>query len=164
MIKEAFSILITQVTHLFNLTIRTSVFPVAWKDALVVPIPKSGNLSKVQNYRPISLLPIPGKLLEKLIHKQLTVHLGNISYVTENQHGFRKSHSTVHSVAQLENYINTKMDRGLPTLAAFIDFQKAFDCVQHPILLDKLTSGSDFLEMYNWYFGYFDDPNTVQGY
>ena len=59
-IKEAFEILLPEVTFMFNLSIRTSEFPEAWKQALVVPIPKSGNLTKVQNYRPISLLPLPG--------------------------------------------------------------------------------------------------------
>ena len=139
-LKDAFTILLTQVTHLFNLTLKTCTFPMAWKKALVIPIPKAGNLTKVQNYRPISLLPLPGKLLEKLVHAQLSDHLENIKFLTDNQHGFRKQHSTIHSIAQLTNYINTKMDKGQPTLAAFIDFRKAFDCVQHPILLDKLST------------------------
>ena len=139
-VKEVFSILKKQITLLFNTTIRTSTFQLAWKQALVIPIPKSGILTKVQNYRPISLLPLPGKLLEKLIHSQLSEHLEEISYLTENQHGFRKSHSTVHSVAQLVNYVSSKRDQRRPTLAAFVDFRKAFDCVQHPILLDKLKA------------------------
>ena len=97
-VKEVFSILISQITYLFNLTIKSSIFPETWKKALVIPIPKSGNLNLVQNYRPISLLPIPGKLLEKLIHQQLSNHLDEISYLNDNQHGFRKNHSTIHSV------------------------------------------------------------------
>ena len=55
------------------------------------------------------------------------------------QHGFHRGHSTVHSIAQFANYINTRLDAGLPTLATYIDFRKAFDCVQHPTLLNKLT-------------------------
>ena len=65
-IKEAFKILSPEVTYMYNLSVETSIFPSAWKEALIVPIPKSGNLTKVQNYRPISLLPLPGKILEKL--------------------------------------------------------------------------------------------------
>ena len=65
-IKEVFQILISQITYLFNLTLRTAIFPDAWKEALVIPIPKTGDLTNVKNYRPISLLPLPGKLLEKL--------------------------------------------------------------------------------------------------
>ena len=153
-VKEVFTILLEQVTHLFNLTITSAIFPASWKNALVVPIPKNGNLTKVQNYRPISLLPLPGKLLEKLVHTQLSEHLDNIGYLSENQYGFRKNHSTIHSVAQLTKYINTKMDRGLPTLAVFIDFRKAFDCVQHPILLKKMTSMNLDHNVISWFESY----------
>ena len=89
-IKEVFSILITEITYLFNLSVGKSIFPEAWKDALVIPIPKTGNLSKVQNYRPISLLPLPGKLLEKLIHNQISMYLELNNLLVDEQHGFRK--------------------------------------------------------------------------
>ena len=138
-IKEAFLILLTEVTYMFNLSINSSSFPNSWKRATVIPIPKTGNPTLVQNYRPISLLPLPGKVLEKLIHHQLSLFLEENSILDDSQHGFRKEHSTVHSVAQLTNYVSKKMDTRLPTLAAYVDFRKAFDCVQHPILLDKLT-------------------------
>ena len=106
-IKEVFNILLPKITFLFQLSARTSIFPAAWKEALVIPIPKSGDLTRVKNYRPIFLLPIPEKLLEKLIHAQLSEHLSEMSFLTDNQHGFRKKHSTVHSVAQVVNYIYT---------------------------------------------------------
>ena len=137
-IKEAFLAILPEVTHLFNLSLETSTFPVEWRKAMVVPIPKTGDLTSVQNYRPISLLPLPGKILEKLVHFQLTDYLEKNSLLAEIQHGFRSNHSTIHSVAQFTNYISTKQDIGLPTLATYIDFKKAFDCVQHPTLLKKL--------------------------
>ena len=137
-VKEAFTVWLRQVTHIFNLSLSTATFPDAWKQALVIPIPKTGDLTKVQNYRPISLLPLPGKILEKLIHSQLSNHLESDSLLSNWQHGFRKAHSTMHSVVQLTNYINGKLDNGLPVLAVYIDFRKAFDCVQHPILIEKL--------------------------
>ena len=140
LIKEAFTILIPQVTHMFNLTLATSIFPMAWKEALVIPIPKTGNLTLAKNYRPISLLPIPGKLLEKLMHKQLSNFIEENSLISDFQHGFRKQHSTIHSVAQLTNFVNIKMNAKLPTLATFVDFRKAFDCVQHCVQHDVLLS------------------------
>ena len=124
---------------MMNLTVRSSTFPAAWKEALIIPIPKTGNLTQVKNYRPISLLPLPGKIAEKLMHKQLVEYIESNSLLSEYQHGFRKQHSCVHSVAQFTSYVDEKMDRKMPTLAAFVDFRKAFDCVQHPVLLKKLS-------------------------
>ena len=133
-VKEMFRALLPQVTFMMNLSLDMSIFPMAWKEALVVPTPKGGNLMLVQNYRPISLLPLPGKVLEKLMHKQITNYLEKESLLTDNQHGFRSRHSTVHSIAQLTLYINKKAADGLPTLATFVDFRKAFDCVQQYFL------------------------------
>ena len=138
-VKEAFTALLTEVTFMYNLSIETSIFPCDWKRALVVPIPKAGNLTKVQNYRPISLLPLPGKILEKLVHGQLSTYLESEFLLSDKQHGFRKNHSTTHATAQFTNYVSKHMDSGVPTLAAYIDFKKAFDCVQHPVLLAKLA-------------------------
>ena len=149
-VKEAFKILITEVTHLYNLSIRTSTFPSAWKRALVVPIPKAGNLTQVKNYRPISLLPLPGKILEKLIHQQLSSYLEGDLLLVDEQHGFRKNHSTIHFVSQLTNYISKKLDNRIPTLAAYVDFRKAFDCVQHPLLLAKLGKLGVGTSIINW--------------
>ena len=149
-IKEAFIILLEEVTYLFNLSISSSEFPKAWKEALVIPIPKSGDLTKVQHFRPISLLPLPGKLLEKLVHKQLSDHLENESLLVDIQHGFRKKHSTIHAVAQFTNYVNTKRDMGIPTLAMYVDFRKAFDCVQYSVLLRKLAGLDIGLDTLGW--------------
>ena len=78
-------------------------------------------------------------MLEKLVHAQLSNYLESEVLLTEDQHCFLKGHSTVHSIAQLSQYISKKLDAKLPTLVTYIDFKKAFDCVQHPILLSKLA-------------------------
>ena len=116
---------------MYNFSIQTNTFPDDWKKALVIPIPKTGNLTDVQNYRPISLLPLPGKILEKLIHKQISDHLNDSLLLSDKQRGFRKSHSTLHAAAQLVDYVNNNLDKGRPTLVTYIDFRKAFDCVKH---------------------------------
>ena len=155
-IKEAFTYLLKEVTFMFNLSIKTSVFPEPWKKALVVPIPKTGDLTNVKNFRPISLLPLPGKIMAKLIHQQLTSYLNDESLLTDSQYGFRKNCSTIHSVDQLTSYINTKFDEGTPVLSVFVDFRKAFDSVQHAVLLDKLAGLNIHSGVLNWVTSYLD--------
>ena len=139
-VKAAFDVLTPEVTFIYNLSVRGALFPDSWKEALVIPIPKQGNLTKVQNYRPISLLPLPGKILEKLVHHQLSHYLETNFLLTPEQHGFRKNHSTIHSIEQVTSFMCKKGDAMLPTAAVFIDFRKAFDCVQHPVLLKKIKN------------------------
>ena len=77
-IKEAFSILNPVITHMMNMSINTATF---LEEVIVIPIPKAGSSALVKNYRPISLLPLPGKILEKLVHTQLSSHIeSNMSY------------------------------------------------------------------------------------
>ena len=156
-IKSAFETLKPKVTFMYNLSISTTQFPDSWKKALVVPIQKKGNLTKVQNFRPISLLPLPGKIMEKLMRHQISHHLENNSLLAKEQHGFRKAHSTIHAIAQLTNHISKKFDAKLPTLAVFIDFKKAIDCVQHPILLEKLERMNLDESVVNWVKSYLMD-------
>ena len=155
-IKETFAILLPEVTRMFNLSIQTTKFPDAWKKASVVPIPKTGDLTNIKNYRPISLLPLPGKVLEKLIHQQLSHHLESNALLASEQHGFRNGHSTLHSAAQLTNFVSKKLDRGTPTLVAYIDFRKAFDCVQHSLLINKLKSLQLSQDTVNWVESYLE--------
>ena len=74
-LKESFQMLLSKITPLYNLLLNSGLFPDKWKEALVIPIPKTGAPTDVNNYRPISLLPLPGKVLEKLVHCQLSEFL-----------------------------------------------------------------------------------------
>ena len=137
-LKPVLKILIEKITHILNLSVETCTVPNSWKKALVIPIPKSGDLSDVTNYRPISLLPQPGKVLEKLVHNRLTDYIENNFLLHNNQYGFWKNKSTIDALHQLTGQINCNMDKKYPTLVTFIDFKKAFDCVQHDLLIAKL--------------------------
>ena len=139
LLKDSFQALSDKLTFLFNLSVRSNIFPSQWKKALVIPIPKPGDPHKKENYRPISLLPLPGKILEKLVHTQLTFYLEDNDLLTDNQFGFRKQRSTTHAISQPLNQIYVNMNRSLIMAAIYVNFSKAFNCVQHSILLEKLA-------------------------
>ena len=90
LLKDSLLALSDKLTFLFNFSINETNFPDQWKKALVIPIPKPGDSQKANNYRPISLLPQPGKILEKLIHTQLSTYLEENELLSQNQFGFRK--------------------------------------------------------------------------
>ena len=137
-LKPVLKVLNSQLTFILNLSVETNSFPNCWKEALVIPIPKSGDSSLVTNLRPISLLPQPGKILEKLVHTKLSHYIETNSLLTGLQYGFRPDRSTLDALYQLTNQINLNLDRKTPTLVTFIDFKKAFDCVQHDLLIHKM--------------------------
>ena len=137
-LKDAFMVLILQLVYLFNLSLSTNIFPQKWKIATVVPLFKGGNQKDVGNYRPISLLPLPGKLLERIVHNKLSRYLELNELLCDEQCGFRKERSTVHSIVSLTNSLLNAINNSETCIAVFIDLKKAFDTINHGILLKKL--------------------------
>lgn len=126
-------------TDLFNLSFSTGVFPSILKTSKVVPIFKNkGSPTDVSNYRPISLLSNLDKLIEKLISKRLVEFLDNHQLISKHQFGFRSKHSTEHALLSLTETIRRSLDSGQFSCGVFIDLQKAFDTVDHDILISKL--------------------------
>ena len=100
---------------------------------------RSGNRSDVNNYRPITILPVVSKLLEKAVYCQLNKFLTEQNLLTTKQFGFRPKLSTGTSLAQLTDMVLDNMDKGCLTGAAFLDIKKTFDTVSHDILICKLV-------------------------
>ena len=148
--KDAFLVLAEQLVHLFNCSLRTGIFPDEWKRAKVIPLYKGGDREIVGNYRPVSLLPLPGKLLEKIVHDWLSNFLEETNFFSPNQGGFRKGYSTVSTIADLTDDLFNGINRGYTSLAAFLDLQKAFDTVNFEILLNKLSAAGIRFTMRNW--------------
>ena len=123
---------------IFNKSLETGVFPEEMKMADVVPLYKSKSEYECTNYRPISLLLTISKLLEKLMYKRTYYFLEQTDQLYQSQYGFRKSHSCETAIMELASSIIKGKDDGFYTLALFIDLSKAFDTVDHNILLDKL--------------------------
>ena len=137
-IKDAFIALCDKLTKLFNLSLNSGKFPDAWKLATVIPLQKEGDKSDVTNLRPVSLLPLPGKLLEKIIHQRMLQFLESNNLLDCNQGGFRPNRSTIDTVGRISDLIFKAMNNNEITLVAFVDLKKAFDTVDHNLLVKKL--------------------------
>ena len=137
-LRDAFMIIPTKLCKLFNVSIDTAIIPPDWKIAKVTPLPKAGNSNLVSNYRPISLLPLLSKLIEKIIHKRIYTYLDNNSLLDHRQGGFRPEYSTAKTCSHFVNDLYTAMNNNKFTIAVFIDAMKAFDTVNHSILLKKM--------------------------
>ena len=124
--------------RIINFSFRQGIFPELLKTAKVIPSFKAGSADDVNNYRPISLLSIFDKIMEKLMHKQLYAFLEEHQVLFKNQFGFRKKCSTSHSLIEITEKIRESIDSGKYGCGIFIDLKKAFDTVNHEILLKKL--------------------------
>ena len=130
--------IIKPLTLIINQIMKTGVFPNKMKLAKVVPIYKKDDPTQVTNYRPISLLPVLSKVVEKTIAKQLSEYFEENKLFNQNQYGFRTSHSTEHAALELVDKITSQMDNNETPINIFLDLSKAFDTIDHNILLDKL--------------------------
>ena len=158
-LKNAFALQITRFTLLLNRSFITGIFPDKWKSANVIPLYKGGNRHDVGNYRPVSLLPLPSKIIEKNVHNRLSSHLEDNDLLDINQGGFRKNHSTIHTVTKLTNDIFNGINTREVTLACFIDMAKAFDTVNHEILIQKLSKLGIKQVLLNWIKNYLTNRN-----
>ena len=116
-LKDALLVLIPQLSHIFKKSILTSKFPDKWKVATIVPVFKCGNKEDVSNYRPVSLLPIPGKILEKIFHYHVMYFIESNSFLSEKQNGFRKEKSTLGSIVNFTNDILQSINNKKITIA-----------------------------------------------
>lgn len=126
------------IVHFLNLCLQQGVFPTLLKRAVVKPIYKAGDKQQFSNYRPISLLPVLSKLLEKLIYSRLNGHLDENNILNDNQFGFRKGRSTYMPLLLFYEKVTSALEANRITCGLYLDLRKAFDTVDIDILLGKL--------------------------
>ena len=136
--KDAADFIWKPLTMVFNSSLKYGIFPDIWNLARVTPIFKAGSRKDANNYRPISVISVLSRMLEKIVHDQLIEYLITNKILTPNQSAFRKLYSTVTSLINGTDYWYGNMDKKQLNLAIFLDLKKAFDTVDHTILLKKL--------------------------
>ena len=138
LIKDAGPAMAFNLSIIFNKCLTTGVFPQLLKTAKVIPIYKADSRMLASNYRPISLLPIIGKLFEKIIFSRITSFVNKYKILYRRQYGFQNGKSTEHAVIDIHENILNSLENGEIPCCIFLDFAKAFDTVNHSILLHKL--------------------------
>ena len=138
LIKDAVDLISKPLTLIFNSSLWKGIFPDVWKLARVTPIFKSGSKSVANNYRPISVISVFSRILERIVHDQVYEYLKVNKVLTMSQSAFQKLCSTIPSLIDSTDYWYENIDHKQLNLAIFLDLKKAFDTVDHKILLEKL--------------------------
>ena len=136
--KASYKSILNPILYFFNTCLIKSEFPSALKVAIVKPIFKDGDLNQLGNYRPISILPLMSKILEKLIYRRLIHHLNMNNVIHRNQFGFQKNKSTYMPLLLLQDIVTKAFEEGKFAVGLFLDIKKAFDTVDIKLLLKKL--------------------------
>ena len=136
--------------HVLHLSIKEGVFPEILKTSKVNPIYKKGDPSLISNYRPISLIPIFSKIFERVIYNRIYNHMISNNLFYKKQFGFQKNCSTEHAIIELVEQITKSFEKNRFMLGVFIDLSKAFDTVNHEILLSKLIHYGVKGRIHNW--------------
>ena len=139
MLRNTATAIASSLTKLFNRSLSLGQFPTDWKLSNITPVPKGGDPKLVSNYRPISLLSLPSKILECIIYNRLLSHLLTNSLLSNSQFGFRPCSSTQEALIATTTSWHQYLDEKQSVGAVFFDLSKAFDSVPHSGILRALT-------------------------
>lgn len=149
------------ITAIINKSISTSVFPDAWKVALVTPLPKTNNVTSFKDLRPISILPCLSKILERVVYMQLSAFLETNKVLPTLQSGFRKSRSTTTALLDVVDNILSAQNKGHSTIMVLLDFSRAFDAINTQLLLSKMRYYGFESDTVAWFASYLGGRTQV---
>ena len=148
-------------SHIINLSINTGTVPYRWKVAKISPVYKSGNTNLTENYRPISVLPVLSKILERAVHSKLIDFLEREHLLNDCQYGFRNKRSTKLASTLLCDNIRRQINDGKLVGVVYIDLTKAFNTIGHNVLLNKLSAYGINGKELSWFADYLFNRSQV---
>ena len=154
MLRGCASTISSYLSTLFNLSLSTGIVPTAWKTSNITPVYKDGDPKLASNYRPISLLSIPSKLLERIIYNKLMKHLLFNSLISRHQFGFRPQSSTQEALLAATNDWHQYFDSNLSVGCVAFDLSKAIDSFPHQTILSNLSRVGIRGSLLNWFHNY----------
>ncbi len=160
-LKAGSPVLSIYLAKIFSLSLKIGYVPKCWKMKRVSPIHKGDEKTDPSNYRPISILPIPMKIFEKIVHDQVSTFIKENSVIQDRQSGFRKLFSTNTAVVDVSETILEQLDQNKFVGAVLIDLKKAFDTVDHKILLKKLWCHGLQDQSFEWFTSYLTDRQQL---
>ena len=153
-LKLALPYILPAITHIINLSISSAQFPSQWKIAKVIPLFKKDDPVNPKNYRPVAMLPIISKVLERIVFNQITDYMETNCLMHPNHHGFRSGHSTVTCLIQMYDKWVEAIEQNDYTGVCFLDLSAAFDMVDHSLLVQKLSLYGFDIKSLNWMTSY----------
>ena len=153
-LKNVSTKLASPLAIIVNQSLNSGIVPQALKVSKVTPVFKKNDNTLCDNYRPIALLPTISKILEKIVHKQLITYLINSKLLFNSQHGLRQNHSTETATLEFIDKILKHLDNNETPVSIFLDLTKAFDTLNHDILLYKLSCYGIHNTALDWFNSY----------